>query len=179
MKHPGLSKGWPGILFGLAIFTATVALLSGCADSGSNAGDTGSGAAEAPLDTSSWDTDFSSSAIDLDEISSGGPGKDGIPAIDEPRFQTVEQADRSLSPDEQFAVLESGGETKAYPIQILTWHEIVNDEIDGKPVAMTFCPLCNSTVAYDRTVDGQVLDFGTTGNLRKSDLVMYDRQTET
>ncbi|MGH2357999.1 MAG: DUF3179 domain-containing protein, partial [Candidatus Limnocylindria bacterium] len=72
-----------------------------------------------------------------------------------------------------------GEEWRAYPIQILVWHEIVNDVVAEVPVAITFCPLCHTAIAFDRTVDGRVLDFGTTGNLRHSDLVMYDRQTET
>ena len=69
--------------------------------------------------------------------------------------------------------------TKAYPLSILIWHEIVNDEIGGEPVTVTYCPLCNTTIAFDRNFDGQVLEFGTTGRLRHSDLVMYDRQSET
>ncbi len=75
--------------------------------------------------------------------------------------------------------LTVGGETRAYPLQILIWHEIVNDELGGLPVAVTFCPLCNTAIAFDRRVEGRTLDFGTTGKLRHSDLVMYDRQTES
>jgi hypothetical protein len=71
------------------------------------------------------------------------------------------------------------GAAGAYPLQILVWHEIVNDEVAGMPVAVTFCPLCNTALVFDRRLDGRVLDFGTTGNLRHSDLVMYDRQTES
>jgi hypothetical protein len=77
------------------------------------------------------------------------------------------------------AVLDLGGTANAYPLQILIWHEIVDDKIAGRPVAVTYCPLCNSTVAFSREVKGRALDFGTTGNLRNSDLVMYDRQTES
>ena len=71
------------------------------------------------------------------------------------------------------------GEAKAYPLRILIWHEIVNDTIGGMPVSVTFCPLCNTAVVYDRRLDGKFLDFGTTGKLRNSDLVMYERQTES
>jgi len=144
--------------------------------------DDGSGeeaAVGAPFDTSEWDTDFSERSVELTEFASGGPPKDGIPAIDDPMFASIENADGFLEPNEPVAVVEVGGETRAYPIQILIWHEIVNDEIAGEPVTVTYCPLCNSTVAFDREVDGQILDFGTTGKLRKSDLVMYDRQTES
>jgi hypothetical protein len=127
----------------------------------------------------SWRTDFSRHTVPLEEILSGGPPKDGIPAIDRPIFVTVSQASRWLEDNEPVAVVEIGGEVKAYPLQILIWHEIVNDFVGGVPVSITFCPLCNTTLAFDRRFDGRVLDFGTTGNLRHSDMVMYDRQTET
>lgn len=126
-----------------------------------------------------WSTDFSKHSVPLSEFTGGGPPKDGIPSIDDPKFTSTGEADRWLADGEPLAVLELGGETRLYPIQILVWHEIVNDEIGGVPVAVTYCPLCNSTVAFERTVGSEVLDFGTTGQLRKSDLVMYDRQTES
>ncbi len=123
-------------------------------------------------------TDFSRATIDLHEIRSGGPGKDGIPAIDNPRF--VSAADRSnLADDEPVIGLVIGEEAKAYSLRVLMWHEIVNDVAGGIPVTVTYCPLCNTSIVFDRRVDGRVLDFGTTGNLRHSDLVMYDRQTES
>ncbi len=126
-----------------------------------------------------WETDFSKSSVPLDEFIGGGPPKDGIPSIDDPEFVSTGEADQWLADGEPLALLEVGGETRLYPIQILVWHEIVNDEVGGVPVAVTYCPLCNSTVAFERTVEGELLDFGTTGRLRKSDLVMYDRQTES
>jgi hypothetical protein len=131
-----------------------------------------------PSDGAQWDTDFSKHTVPLDEFESGGPPKDGIPAIDVPHFTRADDVDW-LERREPVIVLEIDGETRAYPIQILTWHEIANDEIGSVPVAVTFCPLCNTALAFDRRVDGQVLDFGTTGKLRDSDLVMYDRQTES
>ncbi len=124
-------------------------------------------------------TDFENTLVDLSEILSGGPPKDGIPAIDEPEFVSVGEANDWLDAREPVVVVSIGGETKAYPIQILTWHEIVNDSIANVPISVTFCPLCNATIVFDRRVGGEVLDFGTTGRLRKSDLVMYDRQTES
>ena len=124
-------------------------------------------------------TDFSRALIDLDEIRSGGPPRDGIPPIDAPRFATGEEADEWLDPREPVIVVSAGEETRAYPLQILTWHEIVNDEVGGVPLSITFCPLCNASIVFERRVDGRVLDFGTTGKLRKSDLVMWDRQTES
>ncbi len=126
-----------------------------------------------------WRTDFSRRTVPLDDIVSGGPPKDGIPAIDRPRFESVAEAARWLGAREPVAVVAVGDEARAYPLQILIWHEIVNDVIAGQPVAVTYCPLCNTALAFDRRVDGVVLDFGTTGRLRYSDLVMYDRQTES
>jgi hypothetical protein len=126
-----------------------------------------------------WVTDFSRHTVPLDEIVAAGPTKDGIPPIDDPRFVSVRQANRWLGKREPVAVVEIGNDIKAYPLQILIWHEIVNDFVGGTPVTITYCPLCNTTLAFDRRFDGRVLDFGTTGYLRHSDLVMYDRQTES
>jgi hypothetical protein len=131
-----------------------------------------------PPEAAQWDTDFSKHTVPLDEFESGGPPKDGIPAIDAPHFTRAEDVDW-LDGREPVIALEIAGEARAYPIQILMWHEIANDEIGSVPVAVTFCPLCNTALAFDRRVDGRVLDFGTTGKLRDSDLVMYDRQTES
>jgi hypothetical protein len=128
---------------------------------------------------SEWSTDFSRHTVPLDEIVSGGPPKDGIPAIDDPRFVPVEGADRWLEEDEPVLVVELNGEAKAYPLQIMIWHEIANDRVGGVPVAVTYCPLCNTGITFDRRHRGRVLDFGTTGKLRHSDMVMYDRQTES
>ncbi|MCH8187239.1 MAG: DUF3179 domain-containing protein [Proteobacteria bacterium] len=123
-------------------------------------------------------TDFDKTSIDFRDIISGGPPKDGIPPIDDPQFRPVSEIDH-LADTEPVIGLFVNGEQKAYPLQVLMWHEIVNDEIGGVPVTVTFCPLCNTTIVFDRRLDGRVLDFGTTGKLRFSDLVMYDRQTET
>lgn len=123
-------------------------------------------------------TDFSNAVIPFEEIRSGGPPRDGIPALDDPRFIPASSADW-LHPQEPVIVVSVGQDQRAYPLQIMIWHEIVNDTIGGKPLAITFCPLCNATLVFEREVDGRVLDFGTTGRLRMSDLVMYDRQTET
>ena len=128
---------------------------------------------------SEWpDTDFTKHSVDLGEIMSGGPPKDGIPSIDDPKFVAVAESE-DLLPREPVIGLTVNGESRAYPLRILTWHEIVNDEIGGVPVAVTYCPLCNAAIVFDRRVEGQVLEFGTTGKLRRSDLVMYDRTTES
>jgi hypothetical protein len=134
---------------------------------------------ELSVSTAGWETDFSKHTVPLGEFASGGPPKDGIPAIDEPAFQSVAEAREWLEAREPVVEVELGGEARAYPLQILVWHEIVNDEVGGTPVSVTFCPLCYTALAFDRRLDGMVLDFGTTGNLRNSDLVMYDRQTES
>jgi hypothetical protein len=126
-----------------------------------------------------FQTDFSIASIYFDEILSGGPPKDGIPSIDSPEFVTVDEADLWLKDVEPVIQLEVDGEARAYPLQVLTWHEIVNDVIGNTPVLVTFCPLCNTAIAFERSLDGVVHDFGTTGRLRYSNLIMYDRQTET
>ena len=116
--------------------------------------------------------------VDYDELRSGGPPPDGIPPIDTPKFLNAGDVD-FLADSEPVLALEIDGDARAYPVQVMTWHEIVNDTVGGIPVSVTYCPLCNSALAYDRRVGDQVLDFGTSGLLYNSSLVMYDRQTET
>jgi hypothetical protein len=128
---------------------------------------------------SQFSTDFDRHSVPYDEILSGGPSKDGIPALDEPTFVDVPAAGEWLAPDEAVIVLLLDGEARAYPLQVLMWHEVVNDELRGVPVAVTYCPLCNTAVAFQRTHQGRTLDFGTTGRLRFSNMIMYDRQTES
>jgi hypothetical protein len=134
--------------------------------------------AELRVSTAGWSTVFSQHTVPLGEIISGGPGKDGIPAIDEPAFEAVASVSW-LEPQEPVIAFGMDGEWRAYPIQILVWHEIVNDVVAGTPVTITFCPLCHTAIVFDNRVGERILDFGTTGNLRHSDLVMYDRQTES
>ena len=122
-------------------------------------------------------TDFETRAVALEEILMGGPPKDGIPAIDEPQFAPASSLD--LGDNEPLIRLSVKGETRGYPLRILTWHEIVNDTIAGLPVAVTYCPLCNTAIVFDRRLDGKPARFGTTGLLRNSDLVMYDDLSET
>lgn len=128
---------------------------------------------------SEFKTDFGKHSVSYSEILSGGPPKDGIPAINAPRFVSISEADEWLKPLEPVVQVQVGEDARAYPIQILIWHEIVNDTVGDEPLIVTFCPLCNTAIAFKRTVDGQVLKFGTTGRLRYSNLIMYDRQTET
>lgn len=125
-----------------------------------------------------WKTDFSKTSIDLSEIGFGGPPRDGIPSIDNPVFRPVSEVS-DLADKEPVVSIVVNGKARAYPIGIVTFHEIVNDEIGGVPVTVTYCPLCNTAIAFDRRVDGDVLEFGTTGLLRNSNLVMYDRATDS
>jgi hypothetical protein len=129
--------------------------------------------------TSNFNTDFSIRSISFDEILSGGPQKDGIPAIDSPKYISASEADEWLSDQEPVLVLEISTGVKIFPLQILMWHEIVNDS----DAIITYCPLCTTGIAFDRDLifNGQsyLLDFGTTGRLRFSNLLMYDRQTES
>ena len=124
-----------------------------------------------------WMTDFSKTEIDLTEIMSGGPSRDEIPPIDNPKFVAVKQS--HLLGREPVISVAVGTDVRAYPLSVLIWHEIVNDTIGGVPVAVTYCPLCDSAIVFDRTIDERVLRFGTTGKLRYSDLVMWDDATES
>ena len=126
-----------------------------------------------------WKTDFSRHTVPYTEIVSGGPLRDGIPPIDDPTFVAVEDAASWLGDQEPVIAFELDGDARAYPLQIMMWHEIVNDGVAGVPVTITFCPLCNSAIVFDRRLDGEVYDFGTSGKLRHSDLIMYDRQTHS
>jgi hypothetical protein len=121
---------------------------------------------------------FPVSLVDRERIVYGGAPPDGIPPIDDPRYEAVQDVDW-LDPDEAVLVAEVGGQARAYPVQIMIWHEIVNDVLGDRPVAVTYCPLCNSGVAFDRRIGDDVLDFGTSGALYQANLVMYDRQTES
>ncbi|WP_340103753.1 DUF3179 domain-containing protein [Rhodohalobacter sp. 8-1] len=128
---------------------------------------------------SGFDTNTDKRSIDLDDLKAGGPGKDGIPSIDDPKFVSQADAAEWLASNEPVISLEVNGEARAYPLQILIWHEIANDELGGVPVAVTFCPLCYSAIVFDRRVDGETLRFGVSGFLRHSDMIMYDRKTES
>jgi len=133
----------------------------------------------APPALQQFDTAYSKHNIDLSTLVSGGPPKDGIPSVDAPVFVSVREASRWVAPEEPVILLEHKGTARAYPLQILTHHEIVNDRIAGTPVAVTFCPLCYSALVFERTLDGAPVELGVSGLLRNSDLVMYDRKTET
>ena len=126
-----------------------------------------------------WLTDFTKHSVPFNEIMSGGPPRDGIPPVDNPKFASVSNAPEYMNDLEPVISVELNGDARAYPLAVLIWHEIVNDEVGGVPVTVTYCPLCNTAITFDRRVGDQVLDFGTSGLLRNSDLIMWDRQTET
>ena len=131
------------------------------------------------VSTDGWKTDFTKSSVDFGDFIGGGPPKDGIPPIDAPKFESIAAARAWLSDRSPVISVEAAGVARAYPLAILIWHEIVNDTLGGIPIVVTFCPLCNTALVFERELGGTVYDFGTTGNLRYSDLVMYDRQTES
>jgi len=126
-----------------------------------------------------WSTNFSKTKIDFNELMAGGPPKDGIPAILNPKFISIKAASDWLDWKEPVISFVSGEKAKAYPLQILIWHEIVNDKLNNIPILVTFCPLCYSSLVYDRRVRGVELGFGVSGLLRNSDLVMYDMYSES
>jgi Protein of unknown function (DUF3179) len=119
--------------------------------------------------------------VPLDQIVSGGPPPDGIPSIDNPKFISAQEADEFLEDSELVLGLNINGDIRAYPLQILVWHEIVNDKVDGVPVAVTYCPLCFTNQVFNRTIeeDEQILEFGTSGKLYNSNLLMYDRTSKS
>lgn len=132
------------------------------------------------FETSYWDrTDFCLHSVPYDEIRSGGPPPDGIPPIDDPTFESLQRASNWLQYQSPVIALEIDGKARAYPLAVLIWHEIVNDVLNGEPVLVTFCPLCNSAIVFSREVNDDVLTFGVSGNLRNSDLIMWDRQTQS
>ncbi len=135
--------------------------------------------AQAPFWENEWpNTDFSKTSVNFVEIMSGGPPKDGIPALSS--VEVIPVSDVTIPENEPVMTVEiDGAVPRAYPIRYLTWHEIANDTLGGIPIAVTFCPLCNSAIVFDRRLDGRVLEFGVSGKLRHSDMIMFDRQTES
>ena len=125
------------------------------------------------------DSAFPPPVIEPELIRSGGVPPDGIFPIDAPTYATPAELDYEIADREPVLAVEIDGDARAFPVQLMIWHEIVNTEIGGVPVTVTYCPLCNSAISFDRRFAGRVLDFGTSGELYQSALVMYDRQTES
>ena len=122
--------------------------------------------------------DLSEASIPRSEIRSGGPAKDGIPALSDPELLVADQAGY-LAPSDRVVGVVVAGDARAYPIRILNWHEVVNDEVGGRSLAVTYCPLTGSAIAFDRIVGDQTLTFGVSGRLYQSNVLMYDQQTES
>ncbi|MBI5771198.1 MAG: DUF3179 domain-containing protein [Verrucomicrobia bacterium] len=116
--------------------------------------------------------------IPVAEIHAGGPPRDGIPSIDRPKFVQIAKA-RFMRDGDLVVSFTHRGETRAYPLRILVWHEIVNDRIGDLAINVSYCPLCGSAMVFDRTLGGRTLEFGVSGLLYRSDVLMYDRQTES
>ncbi len=121
--------------------------------------------------------DITRHSVAIEEILSGGPPKDGIPALSNPKFVSASEGDRFLKKHDRVLAIEYNGVAKAYPIRILNWHEVVNDTYNGKPVVVTWCPLCLSGIIYDPENGGNRLTFGVSGRIYKSNLLMYDHET--
>lgn len=117
--------------------------------------------------------------VDPEKIVSGGPPMDGIPSIDHPKYVTLEEAGRWIQDNELVLAIIYKDVKRVYPLQIMVWHEIVNDDIAGDPILITYCPLCGSGIAYERKINGEEVEFGTSGKLYNSNLVMYDRKTNS
>jgi hypothetical protein len=186
------------LTIGLVTLLALVLIASACASAEDEAGgeapntvtstappDDGEAAVVSafPAGPSALDTmtapEFPEPLIDPADVMSGGPPPDGIPSIDNPTFVPVVDNIDLLPPEEAVVALEINGDARAYPVRAMIWHEIVNDVVGGVPVSITYCPLCNSAATYERTIDGNVTTFGTSGRLYFSALVMYDRATES
>lgn len=116
-------------------------------------------------------------SIPVEQIFHGGPPKDGIPSLTNPSFVPASSASYMKAPDRVIGVSHKG-KTRAYPLKILSWHECVNDTIEGKPIAVTYCPLCDSSAVFERMVEGEVLEFGISGLLYQSNMLLFDRRDD-
>ena len=126
-----------------------------------------------------WRTNTEKRLINLDELQSPAVSKDAIPAVDRPQFVIIREARQWLADNEPVIVLQVGGIARAYPMQILVWHEVVNDQIGGVPVAVTFCSVCHSAIVYDRRLERRTLSFGVSGFVHGANMILYDRETES
>lgn len=124
------------------------------------------------------ETDGVKHLIPLDKIKGGGPPKDGIPSLDNPVFVLIQNSD-FISDHDTVIGLEINGEAKAYPLFILVWHEIVNDTVGGAPVSVTYCPLCYTSQVFSRVINDRAVEFGVSGKLYNSNLLMYDRLSDS
>ena len=159
----------------LIILMAGAWLLGAAHISGADDGD----CSPSNLRTVNWTTDFCQSIVDFEEILVGNPVKDGIPSVTDPAMESIASAAEWLNQRSPVIAVEIAGEARAYPLAILMWHEIANDELADIPIAVTFCPLCNSSITFERQIGEEALEFGVSGLLRNSDLIMFDRGSES
>ena len=151
-------KSQSSTLVGLLIITLAL-ILSACDTTGSSGGG------------GNW-------LIPESEIRDGGPGRDGIPSVDNPQFAPVDEIDFII--DDRLVIgVKNGDEVKAYPHQVLDWHEIVNDEIGGTPFALTYCPLTGTGIGWHREINGSVTEFGVSGLLFRNNLIPFDRNSDS
>lgn len=155
-----------------AVLLGALLLLSGLASAQGRSWDT-----DIVRDTFGFDADTPSD-VRWEEVMQGCGRRDCIPSIDQPRFVPAREAD-FLADEDIVMALVVDGEARAYPVSILNYHEIVNDVIAGRPVAVTYCPLCGSGLVFERVFAGKMTEFGVSGLLRNNDLILYDRATES
>ena len=167
------------VIIGIIVVTAVAILPSDSTPQTTIVLDTPDIDSESPLSTLTiMETNGMKHIIPLDKIKGGGPPKDGIPSIDNPKFAGV-QGSQFVSDSDVVIGLEINGDARAYPLFILVWHEIVNDRVGDVPVAVTYCPLCYTNQVFERIINGNEVEFGTSGKLYNSNLLMYDRWTES
>jgi hypothetical protein len=162
-----------GLIFGVFLFALLYVAATSLSDNEPTLSDR-SFIVPTKFENSGLNVDFSKSSVDINEILDGGPGKDGILSLVDPMFTSHEDA--RTSDDTQVIYLERNGVERLYPYNILVWHEIVNDIVGGMPLIITFCPLCGSAIVYEAIVDDQVLEFGVSGYLYESNMIMYSRE---
>jgi hypothetical protein len=173
----------------IAMIVVLVAARDGDRDAGSGIADA-SDVADASVDSVvgsgghfsevQFDPDGTPHLIPLNAIQSGGPPKDGIPSIDHPRFARSDTWDALQYDDDNLVIgVEVNGIRRAYPFQVLVWHEIVNDVVDDKALLITYCPLCGTGIVFERYIDDEPVEFGVSGKLYNSDMLMYDRKTDS
>lgn len=165
---------WRNLFLGSLIVVAFLAATGLLIQDGNHEGESQVGLNSSEVEKTEDGTKYT---VHPDRLVTGCPGKDCIPSIDDPGFESGNPG--WLEPDERVIGLEINGDARAYPLKILSKHEIVNDQVGGEPVAVTYCPLCRSGVAYSREVNGETLEFGVSGKLLDANLVMYDRSSET
>jgi len=168
-KHSRLVGVVAGLFLAIGLFIVTQSITDDAPATLENTFNT-----PARFDNADLNVDFSKTSVEIDQILNGGPGKDGIPALVNPRFEP--QSSSRVPNETQVIYVESNGVERLYPYNILVWHEIVNDVVGGIPLVITFCPLCGSAIVYESTINDEVIEFGVSGYLFESNMIMYSRE---